>query len=190
MKPKTDVNIQFLGQTFCNRPAESVLDTLLRHNQPIPWSCQAGLCHSCLVQAVEGEIPKQAQQGLTPEQKTENLLLACQCYPEDSLKLQIFQRSQQPMEAIITHLQILTPTLMEVTFSPQFPFDYHSGQHLCLGRKKSELNDRYTLVSCPQEDVDLRVHVARKAGHMFSSWLFEEAQQGTHIWLQKPGEES
>ena len=183
MKPKADISIQFQGRTFGSQPSESVLDTLLRHNQIIPWSCRAGLCHACLVQVVSGDIPKQSQQGLTPEQKTDNLLLACQCYPEDSLELQIFERSHQPMQAIITHMRALSPTLMEVSFSPQFPFAYESGQHLLLGCKKSEISDHYAILSCRHEEADLRVHVARKAGHPFSSWLFEEAQPGTHIWL-------
>lgn len=168
---------------------DTALDTLLKHNVQVPWSCRAGLCHSCLLQATDGTIPPASQRGLNEEQRSDGLLLACQCIPESTLKLQTLRRALQPMQAIITSSRLLNPTLLELTFSPRLPVDYRPGQFLSLSANKNDGGSRYTLVSCPWKEADLRVHVSRKVGGHFSSWLFDEAQAGQMIWLKGLGGE-
>ncbi|CAM3753912.1 2Fe-2S iron-sulfur cluster-binding protein [Parendozoicomonas haliclonae] len=181
--------IQFDGNTYHNAEGESVLDTLLRNHAQVPWSCRAGLCHSCMLQATDGLIPSAAQIGLTQEQKSDQLFLACQCYPESSLTVQPLRRALQPMQAIITRKNLLSPTLLEVTFSPRLPINYRPGQFLSLSREKEIAGSRYTLISRPWAEPDLRIHVHRKVGGDFSAWLFDEAHQGQMFWLNGLGGE-
>ncbi|WP_281645651.1 2Fe-2S iron-sulfur cluster binding domain-containing protein [Parendozoicomonas sp. Alg238-R29] len=181
--------IQFGEQTLSCSPGETALDTLLKNHIQIPWSCRAGLCHSCLVQATSGEIPLAAQRGLTEEQRSDNLLLACQCIPETALTLQPLRRALQPLQAIITDTRLINPTLLELTFSPRLPINYHPGQFLSLSLEKHDYGSRYTLISRPWAEADLRIHVTRKVGGGLSSWLFDEAKPGQTIWVKELGGE-
>ncbi|MTI15514.1 2Fe-2S iron-sulfur cluster-binding protein [Sansalvadorimonas verongulae] len=168
---------------------DTALDTLLKHNVQVPWSCRAGLCHSCLLQATDGDIPPESQRGLNEEQRSDGLLLACQCIPKSTLKLQTLRRALQPMQAIITGTRTVTPTLLELTFSPRLPVNYRPGQFLSLSLNKHEQGTRFTLISRPWKEADLRIFVSRKVGGRFSSWLFDEAKTGQIIWISNIGGE-
>ncbi len=181
--------IQFGDQKIDTAPEETVLDTLLRKNIRIPWSCRAGLCHSCIMQATSGTIPPAAQLGLTPDQKKQNMLLACQCIPKTPMTLQLLRREHQPIQAIVTNTRTVTPTLLELTLSPILPISYRPGQFICLSRDKDEQGNRYTLVSRPWAEPDLRIHIARRAGGVFSSWLFDNTCNGMRFWLHGLGGE-
>ena len=181
--------IQFGEHKINIAPDETVLDTLLRNNIRVPWSCRAGLCHSCIIQATHGTIPPEAQKGLTQDQIQQRLLLACQCYPESPLTLQLLRREQQPVQTVITEKKSISPTLLELTLSPRLPVNYRPGQFIHLSCEKNEPGHRYTLISRPWAEPDLRIHIARRAGGVFSSWLFEETRQGMRLWLQGLGGE-
>ena len=61
------------------RTDESVLTALLKQGFKVPFNCQQGICHSCLMRADQGSIPHSAQINLTEEQKQQGYFLACQC---------------------------------------------------------------------------------------------------------------
>ena len=43
---------------------DNLLDTLLAAGHRVPWSCRSGHCQTCLVQALDGQVPEQATAGL------------------------------------------------------------------------------------------------------------------------------
>ncbi len=184
------IEIQFGAHILNCASGETALDALLRHHVPVPWSCKAGLCHSCMIQATDGSIPNAAQQGLTQEQKDDGYLLACQCLPEAPLKLQPLRRALQPMQAVITHVKPVTPTMVELTVSPRLPLTYRPGQFLNFSLEKDDNGTLLTLISRPWAEPDLRVYVSRKVGGGFSSWIFDEAEPGKQIWLKDLGGEA
>ena len=52
------------GTLYKTDPDETVLDTLLRHGVPVANSCRKGACCACLMRAMSGSIPAEAQSGL------------------------------------------------------------------------------------------------------------------------------
>ncbi|MHC5543815.1 2Fe-2S iron-sulfur cluster-binding protein, partial [Singulisphaera rosea] len=50
--------VTFEGQATELNPGETVLEALLREGHPVPHSCRAGACRSCLMRAVEGRVPE------------------------------------------------------------------------------------------------------------------------------------
>jgi len=75
------------GVALLARPGESVLDACIRSGVSIPFSCRGGVCQTCLLRCVEGEIPPQAQRGLPEDLRAKGYLLACQCHPAAALEL-------------------------------------------------------------------------------------------------------
>lgn len=84
MKP---VQVRLDGTNFEVRGNESLLDACLRSGVTIPFSCRGGVCQTCLLRCVEGEIPAQAQRGLQRDLRDKHYLLACQCHPVGALEL-------------------------------------------------------------------------------------------------------
>lgn len=60
-------------------PDETVLNALLRAGIDVPFSCKAGVCHTCLSQCTEGLIPERAQRGLATHLLAQRYFLPCKC---------------------------------------------------------------------------------------------------------------
>ncbi|MGH3309723.1 MAG: 2Fe-2S iron-sulfur cluster-binding protein [Streptomyces sp.] len=60
---------------------ESVLETVLRHRSDAPFACKGGVCGTCRVRLVSGEVRMDRNYALEPEELTAGYVLACQSHP-------------------------------------------------------------------------------------------------------------
>ncbi len=67
--------------TFSMDSKETVLDAALKNDLDVPYSCQGGICSSCIARIIEGKAEMRKNQILTDEEVTEGLVLTCQAQP-------------------------------------------------------------------------------------------------------------
>ncbi|MFH6603038.1 2Fe-2S iron-sulfur cluster-binding protein [Maribacter algicola] len=60
---------------------ELVLDAVLKQNIDAPYSCQGGVCSSCIARVTEGKVEMVKNQILTDGEIAEGLVLTCQSHP-------------------------------------------------------------------------------------------------------------
>lgn len=60
---------------------ELVLDAVLKQNIDAPYSCQGGVCSSCIARVTEGKVEMVKNQILTDGEVAEGLILTCQSHP-------------------------------------------------------------------------------------------------------------
>ena len=60
---------------------ESVLDCALKNDIDAPYSCQGGVCSSCIARVKEGEATMAQNHILTDSEIEEGLILTCQARP-------------------------------------------------------------------------------------------------------------
>ena len=60
---------------------EIVLDAVLKHDIDAPYSCQGGVCSSCIARITEGQAEMVKNQILTDSEVAEGLILTCQAHP-------------------------------------------------------------------------------------------------------------
>ncbi|MFV9667598.1 YcbX family protein [Pantoea sp. KXB25] len=77
------VTITYKGQTFTGDNQQVLLDQLEMQGFRIPYSCRAGLCGSCRLNLVAGEV-KALKQGVVRQDGT---LLSCSCIPAGDIEL-------------------------------------------------------------------------------------------------------
>lgn len=70
--------------TFVMNQKEVILDAALAQDIDAPYSCQGGICSSCVAKVVEGEAKMRKNQILTDEEVEEGLILTCQAHPISS----------------------------------------------------------------------------------------------------------
>lgn len=70
--------------TFTMRQDEIVLDAVLAQNIDAPYSCQGGICSSCVAKVTSGKAIMKKNQILTDEEVEEGLILTCQAVPVTS----------------------------------------------------------------------------------------------------------
>ena len=57
---------------------KTLLDIALQAKLDVPYSCQGGVCSSCIAKVTQGKAVMQANQILTDEEIDEGLILSCQ----------------------------------------------------------------------------------------------------------------
>ncbi len=67
--------------TFTMDQKDTILAASLRHNIDAPYSCQGGVCSSCMAKVTEGHAVMSANSILTDEEIKEGLILTCQAHP-------------------------------------------------------------------------------------------------------------
>ncbi len=92
----TMVKIYYKEQVYEMQSNESVLDTLLRNETGAPFACQKGVCQSCMMQVIKGEVPKRANEYLISKYKEQDCFLACICYPSEDLTIATFVKPKRP----------------------------------------------------------------------------------------------
>lgn len=60
---------------------KSVLDAALDHGLDVPYSCQGGICSSCVARITEGEATMMKNSILVESEIEEGLILTCQAHP-------------------------------------------------------------------------------------------------------------
>ena len=59
-------------------PDKSVLEIAESVGVPIDYQCRVGTCGICKVQLLDGKVTMEVEDALTPEDKAQNIILACQ----------------------------------------------------------------------------------------------------------------
>jgi ferredoxin-NADP reductase len=161
-----------------------MLDTLLAAGQRVPWSCRAGQCQTCLVQALDGPVPAQASTGLAPEQRQAGWLLACQCPLAGDMRLKLHDPAHDGLGARIVDMQITGKSVLLLQLKPDRPVRFQPGQHMVVWLD-SELGRPYSIAS-QASDTDLRFHLRVRTGGAFSEKI-QIMEPGHRVYLGAPG---
>lgn len=71
--------------TFTMPQTKSVLEAALAHGIDAPFSCQGGICSTCIARIKEGKAEMRKNQILTDSEIGEGLILTCQAHPTTSI---------------------------------------------------------------------------------------------------------
>ena len=116
------------------REGQTVLEALLEAGVEVPYSCRSGVCQTCKMQAIDGDIPPEAQEGLLATEKAENFFLPCVAKPTADLSLRLPTEKQRfPSELL--ELERVTPEILILRLKKPEGYRYHPGQFLRLYRE-------------------------------------------------------
>src|SRR5690606_5221287 len=60
---------------------QTILEAALDEDMDVPYSCQGGICSSCLARLKEGEVTMRQNNILTEKEVAQGLILTCQAQP-------------------------------------------------------------------------------------------------------------
>lgn len=80
-KTKITVILDDEETTFEMSQKQSVLEAALDEDLDAPYSCQGGICSSCLARVTEGEVTMRQNNILTDGEVADGLILTCQAHP-------------------------------------------------------------------------------------------------------------
>jgi len=172
-------------EIYCEKE-ESVLDALLRENIDIPYSCKAGICHSCKVQSLNEPPPKSSQNGLKDVLQHQGYFLACLCYPEQNMIIDLNSHKKSFSEALVIDKKLLSPNTLLLTLRCAGAFSYFAGQFVNL-KKPDGLQRSYSIASNHLTHPNtLSFHIRILKGGLFSEWAHQVLAIGDTLEISKP----
>lgn len=162
---------------------ETALDALLRAGAPVSYVCKAGSCGSCMLQAVDGDLPAPSQTGLKEAWKERRYFLACMCKPASDLTARPVGADAQ-ISANIAALEPLSANVMRVRVACTDPFDFRAGQYITLMREDG-LARSYSIASLP-DDGHLDLHIRCLPNGRMSEWIHTHARPGDNVRVLGP----
>ncbi|XMO87870.1 ferredoxin--NADP reductase [Algibacter sp. AS12] len=78
---KITVTVDDETTTFDMSQKQTILEAALDEDLDAPYSCQGGICSSCLARVTEGEATMRQNNILTESEVAEGLILTCQAHP-------------------------------------------------------------------------------------------------------------
>jgi CDP-4-dehydro-6-deoxyglucose reductase len=174
----------FEGAPLAFAPGQSVLEALEGAGAQVESSCRAGVCQSCLLACVTGDIPAAAQAGLTPAQKRQGLFTSCQCPADEALVIMRPGVARGRAEAEVVDLDWLTDSVVRLRLKPLTPFPFAPGQFLNLGR--DGVTRSYSIASTPDQGDLIELHVRILPGGRMSALVAHGTRIGDRFTLTGP----
>ncbi len=162
---------------------QTVLSALLDRDYDIPNSCQAGVCQSCIMQAVDGDIPAEAQTGLKDTLIVQGYFLACSCQPKTPLKIIKADAKALRSNATVIEHEFLGTNILRLRLKTEHDFKYRAGQFITVW-KNAKLGRSYSLASVADLDDSLELHIRRINDGKLSNWLHDEVKTGDILQIQ------
>lgn len=173
--------ISYDGQSY-DCAGQTVLECLTANGIQIPSSCRSGICQSCMMRLIKGQVPEKAKSGLKQTFVEQNYFLACSCTPEVDIEIALSESGVGVLAAQVSAVELLAEDILGVWLKPSQPFTYRAGQFIRYF--KDDKNFRcYSLASVPALNEDLFLNIRRVKGGLVSSWLFENTAPGTTVTI-------
>jgi CDP-4-dehydro-6-deoxyglucose reductase len=180
--------LRFNNRTLTLAPNETVLDCLLRHGEPIPYACKAGMCQACLIRAVDCTATDESRKWVKPELQAKGYTLACQWVPNTDVAAALPGVEEFSVAVRIRELQLLNERVLRVRLAPEEllrMFAHRPGQYLTL-ISPSGLPRSYSIANSYARDGFIELHIASTAHGEFTGWLFRDARVGTLLHMRGP----
>ena len=81
---ETTILVDDETEVFTMNPDHTILEAALKQNLDVPYSCQGGVCSSCICRITEGSAEMRQNSILTDSEVAEGLVLSCQAVPTSS----------------------------------------------------------------------------------------------------------
>jgi len=78
---KVTITLDEETESFQMSPEQSILQAALDHGIEAPYSCQGGICSTCIAKLTEGKAEMRKNQILTDGELEEGFILTCQAHP-------------------------------------------------------------------------------------------------------------
>jgi len=177
--------ITFEGRDYSCNQDETVLECLTRHGVLIPSACHSGVCQTCIIKAVKGVPPVEAQHGLKDTLAAQNYFLACICKPKEDMEISVADSSKQAVSTTIIEKSLLNESIVRIRLQSDQAIDYTPGQFVNVMHPDTDVTRSYSLASLPSEDF-LELHIKQVPNGKLSGYFHDQAKLGDKISLIGP----
>ena len=176
---------------------QTLLDAALRNGVYLPHACLHGLCGTCKVQVLEGEVDigDASPFALMDFEREEGKCLACVATALSDLVIEADideepdaeMHPMQDFEGMVTALVDLTPTAKGVFIELDGDgIDFQAGQYINLHVPGVELPRAFSLANKPSDKHRIELNIRHVAGGQATEYIHKNLKVGDKLKLNGP----
>lgn len=191
------LTIEPTGEVVEVQAGQTLLDACLRAGIWLPHACCHGLCATCKIEVVDGEIDhgEASSFALMDFEREEGKALAC-CARLESDATILAEVDEDPdarvipvqdFEGVVTRLEVLTPTILGVFIELDRPIDFQAGQYVNLEIGSQPGTRRaFSIANPPDGGRGIELNIRRVPGGLGTGWVHEQLRVGDRVALAGP----
>ncbi|RTL49433.1 MAG: 2Fe-2S iron-sulfur cluster binding domain-containing protein [Rhodocyclaceae bacterium] len=192
------LTIEPLGQTIEVEDGQNILDASLRAGIYLPHACCHGLCATCKVQVLDGEVDhgEASTFALMDFEREENKCLAC-CATLQSdvvIEAEIDEEPDARMIPVkdfsgkVSRIESLTPTIKGVwlKLDDADGIDFQAGQYVNV-HFPGEIGSRaFSIANQPSISGEVELNIRVVPGGKATTWIHESLREGDALTISGP----
>jgi phenol hydroxylase P5 protein len=190
------LTIEPLNQTIEVEDGQTILDASLRAGIYLPHACCHGLCATCKVKVVDGEVDhgEASNFALMDYEREEGSCLACCATLQSDViieaEIEVEADAQnlpvQDFNATVTRIENLTPTIKGIWLSLDQEIQFQAGQYINFHLPNETTSRAFSLASAPVSKSEIELNVRLVPGGQVTTWIHKTLQVGDSIKISGP----
>jgi len=190
------LTIEPLGQSIEVASGQTILDAALRAGIWLPHACGHGLCATCKVHVVDGEVEHgdASPFALMDFEREEGKALACCATLASDVIIEVALDEEADAEhipvrdfpGIVTRIEELTPTIRGIWITLESPLHFQAGQYVNLSVPALGLSRAFSLSNPPDGSKTVELNIRRVPGGPVTEFLHEQLRVGDALNLSGP----
>lgn len=193
-----EVTIEPIGETIEVEEDQTILDAALRAGIYLPHACCHGLCATCKVQILDGEVEhgEASSFALMDFEREEMKTLACCAIPESDLVIEAEIEHDpdarnlpvQDYAGTVSRIEALTPTIKGIWIKPDDPerLEFQAGQYINLEIPEGIGSRAFSIASPPSRPEEIELNVRQVPGGPGTAYVHERLAVGDRVSFTGP----
>ena len=192
-----ELTIEPLGETIEVEDEQSILDACLRAGIWLPYACNHGVCGTCKIDVVDGEVEHNHASAfaLMDVERDEQKCLACCATLESDVTIEADIEEEPdalslPIEdftATVAKLEMLTPTIKGIWLElPGDGLAFQAGQYVNIKVPGLEHPRAFSIASSPSQPNLIELNVRQVEGGAATTYLHEQLAIGDELEITGP----
>lgn len=189
------LTIEPLGATLEVEEGQTILDAALRKGIYLPHACCHGLCATCKVEVLDGEVEhgEASSFALMDFERDEGKTLACCATLQSDVVISAEIEADPDAEVIpvqdfvgkVTRVETLTPTIKGVFVELEQPMHFQAGQYVNFDIPSEGFSRPFSLANAPGGNmVELNVRIV--PGGLGTAYIHNKLQAGDTVKMSGP----
>ena len=192
------LTIEPLGVTVDIEDGQTILDASLRAGIYLPHACCHGLCATCKVQIIDGEVDhgEASTFALMDFEREEQKCLACCAIPQSDITIEA-EIDEEPdalnlkvrdFPGAVERIEQLTPTIKAVFVRLDAAEDFHfqAGQYVNLGiAGQDDLTRPFSLANPPLDGL-VELNIRQVPGGAATGYIHDQLAVGERVKISGP----
>lgn len=192
------LTIEPIGQTIEVEDGQNILDASLRAGFYLPHACCHGLCATCKIQVLDGEVEhgEASNFALMDYERDSGLTLAC-CATlqsdvtiETDIEVEVDAQNlpMQDFAGTVSRFENLSPTIKGVwiKLDDAAGIRFQAGQYINLHLPGENTSRAFSLANPPSASGEIELNIRRVPGGQVTSWIHDTLQVGDQVKLSGP----